>query len=157
MSPAIRVGDVVVTSPLHASDAATLRRGSVVLAADPGHPGTALMHRVVDRNPDGTLVTQGDANLSRDSTPMPPDHLRGLARFRVPFIGIPVMRLRTGDPLPAIALTVIVIILASVRIPRPEIAGHRHRHRHRHRLRHRLHAGRRGRHTWPVVREQDLS
>jgi signal peptidase len=115
MSPTIRIGDVVVTSPLHAWDAASLHLGSVVLAADPGHPGAALMHRVVDRNPDGTLVTKGDANASRDSTPMPPDNLRGVARFRVPLIGIPVVRLRDGDPLPMIALTVMVIVLASAK------------------------------------------
>src|SRR5207237_290194 len=101
---AVHVGDVVLTSPLHASDAAKLPLGSVVMAADPTRPVGSLLHRVVDRTPDGRLITKGDANALADSTPMPPQNLRGLARIRVPAIGVPILRLREGDPMPAIAL-----------------------------------------------------
>src|SRR5437667_12801707 len=60
MMPAVHVGDVVLTSPLHASDAAKLPLGSVVMAADPTRPVGSLLHRVVDRTPDGRLVPKGD-------------------------------------------------------------------------------------------------
>ncbi|HYS94869.1 MAG TPA: signal peptidase I [Candidatus Nitrosopolaris sp.] len=118
MTPVIRPGDVVVAAPLRASGAVTVRPGSVVLAEDPAKPGTLLLHRVVRRNPDGALVTKGDANPVEDSTPMPPGNLRGVARFTVPMVGVPLLRARAGDPVPAGALVVIVVTLAAVRRPR---------------------------------------
>jgi signal peptidase I len=124
MEPAIHVGDVVVTSPLHASDAATLPMGSIVMAADPTRPGGSLMHRVIARNDDGSLKTKGDANLLADSTPMPAANLRGVARYRIPAIGVPILRLHNGDPLPAIALVVMTVTLVAAvpRRRRPAVA-----------------------------------
>ena len=113
MMPAVHVGDVVVTSPLHAEDAATVPIGSVLLAADPTRPGGTLLHRLVRRTPDGKLITKGDANPFEDSTPMPAENLRGLARVRVPAIGVPMLRFRDGDPLPAIGLVVMVVTLVA--------------------------------------------
>lgn len=118
MVPAVHAGDVVVTSPLHASDAASLPLGSVVLAADPVRPGGLLLHRVVGRRPDGTLVTKGDANALPDSTPLPPANLRGLARLKVPAVGVPLLRLRAGDPVPAGAVLVLTVVLAAAPVGR---------------------------------------
>jgi signal peptidase len=118
MTPAVRPGDVVVTAPLRAADAGSVPIGAIVLAEDPAKPGTLLLHRVVGRNPDGTLVTRGDANPVEDNAPMPPGNLRGVARFTVPVVGVPVVRARAGDPVPAGAVVVIVVALAAVRRPR---------------------------------------
>lgn len=116
MAPAIRTGDVVLTSPVGARDAATLPAGSVVLVRDPSRPGGYLLHRLVARNPDGTLKTKGDANLSADRAPVSADHLRGVGRLRIPYIGVPVLRARQGDLLPAAALVVITVALSAARL-----------------------------------------
>jgi signal peptidase len=123
MAPAVRPGDVVVTAPLHAADASTVPVGSIVLAEDPARPGTLLLHRVVGRNRDGTLVTKGDANGAPDGTPMPPGNLRGLARFTVPAVGVPLLKARAGDPVPAGAVVALTVALVA--------AGPRRRGRHR--------------------------
>jgi len=116
MRPAIHPGDIVVTSPLRPSDTAALRPGSIVLAVDPArHDGRLLLHRVIAHRPDGTLVTQGDANSEPDSTVMPPGHVRGIARFRVPLIGIPVWQARQGNQLPALGLLGLVVTMLAAR------------------------------------------
>jgi signal peptidase len=110
MSPAINTGDVVVTAPLNGWK---VPLGSVVLAADPSRLHDLLLHRVVGRNADGTLKTKGDANLSADSTAMPLANLRGVGRIRIPMIGIPLLRAREGDWLPAGALVLVVVLLSA--------------------------------------------
>jgi signal peptidase len=114
MAPAIRTGDVVLTAPLRPSDAAALPVGAVVLATDPGRAHDLLMHRVVAHNADGTLTTKGDANPLADTTPMPATNLKGVGRIRVPLIGIPVLRARKGDWLPALAVVVVTLALAGL-------------------------------------------
>jgi signal peptidase I len=94
MRPAIDPGDLVVASPARAAD---LRPGQVVVVENPARPGTLLMHRLVRRNRDGTLVTKGDANAVEDSTTVPAANVQGLARLRVPWVGRPALWLRTGD------------------------------------------------------------
>ena len=120
MVPAVHPGDVVVTAPLRATDAPTLPIGSIVLAEDPARPATLLLHRVVGRNPNGTLVTKGDANAAPDTAAMPPGNLRGLARFTVPAVGVPLLKARAGDPVPAAAAVVLMValVLAGGRRPR---------------------------------------
>src|SRR5690348_7061448 len=93
MAPGILPGDVVLTQPATATQ---LRPGQVVLVRDPAHPGRLLMHRLVERRPDGSLVTKGDANADADSTPVPADWVRGLPRLRLPFIGLPELWLALG-------------------------------------------------------------
>ena len=113
MSPAINTGDVVLTSPLRASDAARLRKGAVLLARDPSRAHDLLLHRLVGHNADGTLSTKGDANLTVDSTSMPADNLRGLGRVRIPMLGLPVLQARDGNWLPAAAFVLVILVLAS--------------------------------------------
>jgi signal peptidase len=110
MSPAINTGDVVVTAPVSGRK---VPLGSVILAADPSRLHDLLLHRVVGRNADGTLKTKGDANLTADSTAMPLANLRGVGRLRIPMIGIPLLRAREGDWLPAGALVLVVVLLSA--------------------------------------------
>lgn len=81
MAPRLWPGDVVVASPGRPS----VHR--IVVFGDPLTPGRTLVHRVVAVGPDGTLTTRGDANPSPD--PAPVRHVDGVARLRVPFIGLP--------------------------------------------------------------------
>ncbi|HEX8632064.1 MAG TPA: signal peptidase I [Catenuloplanes sp.] len=91
MMPRIAPGDVIVSQPV-AAPAVTV--GQIVLMSNPARPGTLLMHRVVGRNPDGSLRTRGDANNVDDSTPVPAAMVRGLPRIRIPYLGLPALWMR---------------------------------------------------------------
>jgi signal peptidase I len=88
MAPQFRAGDVVLTRPVSASE---LRPGQVLLFADPQEPGRLLLHRLVSRDAQGRLVTRGDANQSDDAVHASPSDVRGLARLRVPLVGLPAL------------------------------------------------------------------
>lgn len=87
MEPQINPGDIVVRS---GAEPATLRPGEVIVFADPSWPGRTLVHRVVSIHR-GEFVTKGDANLQDDPAPVPYGSVYGLARLRVPFVGLPVL------------------------------------------------------------------
>ncbi|HLL67673.1 MAG TPA: signal peptidase I [Micromonosporaceae bacterium] len=93
MLPRIAPGDVVVSQPVTAAEVAV---GQIVLIANPARPGTLLMHRVIGRDPDGSLRTRGDANDVDDSTPVPASMVRGLPRIRIPYLGLPALWQRHG-------------------------------------------------------------
>lgn len=123
MAPHVAPGDVVlVASTNHA-----VRPGQVILFVDPARPYRRLLHRVVSRNPDGTYVTRGDANPSADSTPVPPGNVQGMARLRVPWIGLLVYwaRQRAWTSLVAVA----VVLGAGTVLTRPAQPVGRHRYR----------------------------
>lgn len=101
MSPAIQVGDVVVSRPVEVS---ALSPGRVVLADDPDHPERRRLHRIDGVRPDGQLVTKGDANPAVDSSPLRPEAVQGVGFLRVPLVGWPVVWARSGDGA-ALALT----------------------------------------------------
>jgi outer membrane protein assembly factor BamB len=103
MGPAIQRGDVVLTSPAPAE----LEPPQVVAFTDPTH-GDSIVHRIVDRNDDGTYVTRGDANTSVDSTPLDPERILGVGRILVPLVGYVAVWLAEGR----IALVVGVLALA---------------------------------------------
>ncbi len=105
MSPRIFAGDVIVYAPVDRD----LERGHVIVARDPARPGALLTHRIAWVRDDGYLNTRGDANDANDSTPMPRDSVLGLARLRVPSVGLPVLWLRTGGYLPAVAFLIVTL------------------------------------------------
>ncbi len=94
MEPRIHVGDVVLAAPVNSADQLL---GRVTVFDDPAHPGTTKTHRVVRLNADGTLTTQGDANPTADSTPVPFTDVTGLGRLLVQFSGLPLVWARTGQ------------------------------------------------------------
>ena len=98
MLPSIQPGDIVVAAPLKDGDQAA--PGHVLRFVDPSRPSRYLLHRVVRVNDDGTYVTRGDANRSEDSAPVPPGNVTGIARLRVPLVGLPVVWLHERDYLP---------------------------------------------------------
>jgi signal peptidase I len=88
MAPQVQAGDVVLTAPVSTAE---LRPGQVLLFVDPQQPDRLLLHRLVSIDESGRLVTRGDANQSDDSVHVAPSDVRGLARLRVPLIGLPAL------------------------------------------------------------------
>lgn len=128
MVPSIAVGDVVIAAPVRPGDIAP---GRILVFRAPGQPGRFLVHRVQGLEPDGRVLTKGDANAAADSTPVRPAAVRGLVRLRLPMIGLPLYWWQTRDWTPAIgslALLVTLILIASPRYEPPKHlwAGPRH-------------------------------
>jgi signal peptidase I len=111
MSPRLNPGDVVVSAPVALED---LRPGMIISFTDPAHDKRNLIHRYIAPTADGKLQTKGDANTSPDSTPVSPAQVHGVARVRVPFVGLPAYWARTGRMLPltgtGIALLALVVL-----------------------------------------------
>lgn len=117
MQPQIMSGDVVLTQPL---ESRAVQPGQVVLFTDPGRSGSLLLHRLVTFRDNGDLVTRGDANQSADSSPVPPSDVRGLARLRVPFVGLPVLWRQQGR-LDLIATVAVGFVAAIVFVSRDPV------------------------------------
>lgn len=115
MRPALMPGDVVLYEPLRDRTPAV---GQIVLAQDPTRPGHLLTHRVYQVLPNNDLITKGDDNSTPDSTPIRPTALQGVARLRVPWIGLSVQLWRAKRPVPeAIVLLGLAILLALAALP----------------------------------------
>lgn len=100
MEPKIQTGDVIFAEIMTQDKLrATMTKGNVLLAEDPAKTGSLITHRVVNINAD-SVITKGDANASNDSTPMPMENIRGIEKFKVPFLAIPVQTIRAGNFLP---------------------------------------------------------
>ncbi len=86
MVPALRSGDVVLVERKAAAQI-----GDIVLIRRPGQP--AVLHRVIGCGADGSLVTKGDANPTRDIRSVAPKYAAGRVAAVVP-TGALVARLR---------------------------------------------------------------
>jgi signal peptidase len=128
MRPAVAEGDVIVSAPVKGGQ---VRAGYVVRFQDPAEPGRYLLHRIVAVEADGYLISKGDANQSADSTPVPPQSVTGMARLRVPWVGLPNKWLHDGDYTEfGLFCAALVILCALVpvgwnRAPAPSSARHR--------------------------------
>jgi signal peptidase I len=106
MSPAVRIGDVVVNS-----DPGEHRGvGDVITFHDAGND-RLMTHRIVEVLPDGNYRTRGDANLSSDSGIVESASVTGVGRLLVPLIGFPAIWLMNGQWF-ALAILVLVLIVA---------------------------------------------
>ncbi|WAL64871.1 signal peptidase I [Amycolatopsis cynarae] len=115
MRSALVPGDVVLYQPLRDRTPAV---GQILLVQDRTRPGHLLTHRVYQVLPDNNLITKGDANSTPDSTPVRPADVRGVARLRVPWIGLPVQLWRARRPVPAaIVLLGLAVLLALAALP----------------------------------------
>lgn len=114
MMPHIRVGDVVLSRPLPVHAAIPLGR-VVTFVAPPGsaEPGIRI-HRIVGTNPDGSLITAGDANRDVDSAPLARDNIIAVGCLLIPWIGLPAFWLQHGLALPFagwLGVTLLAIII----------------------------------------------
>ncbi|MHA7304894.1 S26 family signal peptidase [Arthrobacter sp. TMN-49] len=114
MEPHISPGDVVLAAGFDATHQVPM--GGVVeftspAEAEPGGVEKTRLHRIVAENPDGTLVTAGDANVEVDSTPLKRGQITGQARLLIPGVGLPGLWLGTGN-FPALAWWSVLTLLA---------------------------------------------
>jgi signal peptidase len=84
MMPRLRAGDVVIAV---SQGEEPITEGTIVVFEDPAK-GDLVTHRIVGVNPDGFDVTKGDANGINDVTPVPPENIRGVGRWIVPYVGL---------------------------------------------------------------------
>ncbi|QXE35827.1 signal peptidase I [Streptomyces sp. GMY02] len=116
MRPALAPGDVVLYQPPPRDR--TPEVGHIVLTEDPTRPNRLLTHRVYHVLPNKSLITKGDANSAPDSTPVRPAALQGVARLRVPWIGLPVQLWRARQPVPvAVVLLGLATLLTFAVLP----------------------------------------
>jgi signal peptidase len=113
MEPNIRPGDLVLLVPVDA-DYVNGRplTGSVVQVHNPVRKGELLVHRVKGKDATGALITKGDANATRDRVSVEPSNVLGVARIRVPFAGLPVLWVQNRQPVPLVALGLVMLALA---------------------------------------------
>jgi signal peptidase I len=110
MAPRIKVGDVILASPEHNAQRLL---GHVTVFNDPDRPGHIKSHRVIKINPDGTMVTKGDANPTPDGDPVQISAVRGIGRLLVRWVGLPLIWLTNGQWLKLI-LFLLSLALAAV-------------------------------------------
>ena len=112
MQPLVSPGDVVMIRPVHADE---LTPNTVVLY---DRPDTGrVLHRIVERLPDGSFITRGDANTSDDSGFLHADQVVGSAVLAVPWIGRPSLWLAQGR-VPLLAATGVGLVVALGLAPR---------------------------------------
>jgi signal peptidase len=111
MEPTVMTGDVIVAMPISKDKLnESVKVGHVLLAKDALNPGALITHRVVKILPDNAgYITKGDANESVDINTLLPENIKGVERIRVPYIGIPIQALKTGNPIPAVIFLVVTI------------------------------------------------
>jgi signal peptidase len=113
MEPGIRPGDLVMLVPIDAEKVRTSAlTGAVVQVKNPVRPGELLVHRVIGKDKAGSLITKGDNNATRDYAPVDPSQVLGVARIRVPYVGLPMLWLRNGQKLPLGAMGLVLLVLA---------------------------------------------
>ncbi|GAA0798353.1 S26 family signal peptidase [Spirilliplanes yamanashiensis] len=120
MAPAVRTGDIVLTAP-----AGRIVAGDVVRFPDPARPGRHLLHRVAGVDGAGLVHTRGDANLTADSTPVPAAAVEGVARLRLPALGLPAVEAARHPG--ATAALGVLLTLAVAATARPARRRHRRR------------------------------
>lgn len=117
MAPAIKAGDVVVTTMVGPSDVAV---GDVVTFRDPTRSGELVTHRLVRARAEGgsfRFLTRGDANTGTEEWSIEADGKLGSLWFSIPKAGYPLAW--AGDPrMRAGLLTVGALLLGFAAIRR---------------------------------------
>lgn len=104
MHPAIRSGDVVITTPVDDID---LGPGSVINFE---RDGETIIHRIVSVTAEG-FTTAGDSNASADSVVVIADDVRGVGVVRVPFAGWPTLWIERGQWVQLGALVIVSVLM----------------------------------------------
>ncbi|MFN8052601.1 MAG: signal peptidase I [Acidimicrobiales bacterium] len=120
MRPALNPGDVVVVRPTSPS---SVRPGTIISFAD-ARRGAVVTHRVVSVGRDGTAVTRGDANATRDPQGVDRRTVLGTAAVRVPFVGLPWVWVEQGRWFSLVATALVVLAVLGLPLPgRPPLAS----------------------------------
>ncbi|MBF4616434.1 signal peptidase I [Curtobacterium sp. VKM Ac-1376] len=113
MEPSLHPGDVVVSKTVPPEE---LRKGQVLLFADPDHVGTLRLHRFDSLNSDGTLTTKGDANPAADSTHISRSTVTGVGYLRIPLIGTPILWVAEHRSVPLLTLGAGLVLLTGLAV-----------------------------------------
>ena len=81
MEPTINPGSIVITRDI---DAADVKVGDIVMYQ---RGRLHVLHRVVQKLPDGTFIFKGDNNNTPDPDPVQPKQIEGRLLVDVPYIG----------------------------------------------------------------------
>lgn len=105
----IEVGDMIIAKKVNPD---TLKVGDIVTFME---GKTAVTHRIVEINEDGTFTTKGDANNAEDQNPVAKDKIIGKYLFRIPKLGDLALFMQTPiGMLIFIAFPLVIYILLDV-------------------------------------------
>ncbi len=124
MQPVIRPGDVAVIASTDAVSQ-SLPSGRVVLVEDSSMASGFYLHRVVRHDPQGRVITRGDANRVADTVPVEPERVKGQLRLVVPMVGLPVVWIQDRRPAPVVTTLVVtwMAMMMGLRAgPRPRVS-----------------------------------
>lgn len=85
MTPNIKIGDAVVIDKKVNVD--NLKEGDII--AYLGDNDKIIVHRIIKINSDKTFVTKGDFNNTADSNYVKKEQIKGIVKFKIPFIAYP--------------------------------------------------------------------
>ncbi len=103
----IEVGDLIITRSINPD---TLKVGDVITFMENGR--TAVTHRIIKINDDGTFTTKGDANNAEDQLPVEKENVIGKFWFRIPKMGDAILFAQTPvGMLVVIGVPIILYIL----------------------------------------------
>ncbi len=103
----IEVGDLIITRSVNPD---TLKVGDVITFMENGR--TAVTHRIIKINDDGTFITKGDANNAEDQLPVEKENVIGKFWFRIPKMGDAILFAQTPvGMLVVIGVPIILYIL----------------------------------------------
>jgi len=83
MTPAINLGDMVITGPAGGWLSGEIEPGTIVTYQQ---GSSTVTHRVIEVEGD-SLITKGDASEDPDSQTVPISEITGVYLFRIPYVG----------------------------------------------------------------------
>ncbi len=86
MTPKINKGDAVVMRKI--TDKTVIKKGEIVAYQK---DKKVIVHRVYKINKNGTFVTKGDANNTPDKSAVKRKQIKGVVKFKIPFIAYPTL------------------------------------------------------------------
>ncbi len=113
MTPAINVGDLVITGPAGGPLSPDMETGTVITYQMAN--GEEVTHRIIDVTAEQTYITQGDASEDPDRVPVSPAQVQGVYLFKIPYVGYITSFIQTKTGwfaaiiIPAMILVVLII------------------------------------------------
>ncbi|QNE45590.1 signal peptidase I [Glaciihabitans sp. INWT7] len=122
MRPHLQAGDVVLSFPLDKDAPTPMGRVVTFHGSGAGKSSDLIVHRIVGKNKDGTLITAGDANIEVDSASLKRSDIIARAWVLIPWVGLPLLWLSTGGWVPFsiwVVLTLLALLVEVIGDPGP--------------------------------------
>lgn len=105
MEPLIKPGDVIIIEKISKDNVKNLTEGDIIQFTS---NNATICHRIIEViEPVSKYRTKGDNNNVADSEILTVDHIQGIVRTHVPYIGWPTLLIKKRDPLNTENYTVI--------------------------------------------------